>query len=164
MPRTLRYSLIIFFCSLPFTDCSLLAVCFFLLASWLFFFVRRSPFAARYTLLSVCCSLFPNSLITVCFWVFTSHCQTDRCTQLSTFFSIIASCYSFLDTHFPYSVAAGSPIFSLSCSLLASHNLLVACKTLSLIVHSSLLDVCCPPPADRFSLLGSCFLLLGCAR
>ena len=163
---TVRYSLISFFCSLSFTGCSLLAVCFLLLASWLYFLVvRRSPFAARYTLLSVCCSIFPNSLISAHRLLLGLHLSspTDSCTQLSNFFSILASCNSFLVNHFPHSVAAGCPLFSLNCSLLADHNSLVAFKILSLIARSSLSDVCCPLSADRFSLLGSCFLLLACA-
>ena len=38
----------------------------------------------------------------------------------------------------------------------------MASKTWSLIARSSLSDVCDALPADRFSLLGSCFSMLGC--
>ena len=166
LPLAVRYSLISFFCSLSFTGRSLLVVCFFLLASWLYFFVSRSPFSARYTLLSICCSLFPNSLIAPHSLLLGLHLSspTERCTQLSNFFSILVSCYAFLATHFPQSVAAGCPLFSLNCSILANHNQLVACKIQSLIARSSLSDVCCPLSANRFLLLDSCFLLLGCDR
>ena len=59
-----RWSFLAVYCQVQAARFSLFASCFSLPA-WLSFFVaRRSSFVTRYTSLSECWSLFPNSLIT----------------------------------------------------------------------------------------------------
>ena len=63
---TARYTLLPFYYSVTFTRPSRIVVLFFLLAAWLLFLLaRRSPLSACYTLLDACCSLFPDSLLTL---------------------------------------------------------------------------------------------------
>ena len=129
---TVHYSLVPFCCYLSFTGHPLFAVCFLFLAACLF-----SSYLAA---LTVCCSLIPSSLI-------TSHLLlvgvASRRPLIAERSSRIVPRYSLRDTRFsqltsPHSVAAGSSIFDLYCSLPAGHSSLVASNIMFLITRSSL--------------------------
>ena len=164
---TVRYSLILPCCLLSCTCYSLLAVCFLLLAACLVIFFRSSP-------LTVCCLLH----ITTCMLLFIPQ-LTNHSLPLASVCLPIITCQS---------VYAARLLLDTRCVLLVSRHILLfiwslqtarfllyiarlwlitgryrATKTLSLINRSQLLpDVYCLLVPDRFSLLSSCFSLLGC--
>ena len=129
---TVHYSLVPFCCYLSFTGRPLFAVCFLLLAGCLFL-----SFLAA---LTVCSSLVPSSLI-------TSHLLllgvASRRPRIAERRSRIVPRYSLRDTRFlpltsPHSIAAGSLLFDLYCSLPAGHCSLMASNIMFRITRSSL--------------------------
>ena len=166
-------------CLLFAVDCSILADPFLLFTVIFWLLASRCLLLAPHCLvifshsppLAVSCSL----QITICMLLvipqLTNHGSqfASGRVPLISFWSLYAARKLLLDHRFvllvspsPHSVAASCPLFAVHCSLLAGHSSLAASKTMSLIDRSSLSDVCCPPPADRFSLLCSCFSLFGC--
>ena len=166
-------------CLLFAVDCSLLADLFLLFTVIFWLLASRSLLLAPRCLvifsrsppLAVCCSLH----ITICMLLvvpqLTNHDSqfASGRVPLISFWSLYAARKLLLDHRFvllvspsPHLVAASCPLFAVHCSLLADHSSLAASKTMSLIDRRSLSDVCCPPPVDHFSLLGSYFSLFGC--